>query len=29
MDAATLGENENFGEGEERSSRLSTNSNRK
>jgi hypothetical protein len=26
MDAATLGENENFGEGEERSSRLSTRS---
>lgn len=29
MDAATLGENENFGEGEERSSRLSTRSKRK
>ena len=26
MDAATLGENENFGEGEEKSSRLSTRS---
>jgi hypothetical protein len=29
MDAATLGENENFGEEEERSSRLSTRSKRK
>jgi hypothetical protein len=29
MDAVALGENENFGEGEERSSRLSTRSKRK
>jgi hypothetical protein len=29
MDAATLGENENFGEGEERSSRLAARSKRK
>ena len=29
MDAATLGENENFGEGEERSSSLYTRSKRK